>query len=209
MTRLRLAGSPAAPAWCRRDELADDGAHLFDSERPRADTWCVLSRDNGLHRVRWRRLPPGPRRRNARYRADRATRPALQWRGLTVAALAHARYVVTRFPDAGCDRDRRAHDSARKPGRPFSGRRGERVRPPQPLLFFDRLVRGWQAQCHTQFFLSLDNQFGALKLVTQAGIVAIELLDLSRRGVRFWTSLFRGECPQLSLSHLLAPAREH
>jgi hypothetical protein len=30
-----------------------------------------------------------------------------------------------------------------------------------------------------KFFLGVDNQFSALELATQAGIVAIELLDLS------------------------------
>src|SRR3569833_3406280 len=97
-----------------------------------------------------------------------------------VAALAHAAPdPVTRSPDVGRDRDKRAHGSTRSPGRPFSGQRGERARPPQPSLFLARLVRGRQAQCHTQLKKSNKKQNGALELATQPRIVAIELLDLS------------------------------
>jgi hypothetical protein len=57
--------------------------------------------------------------------------------------------------------------------------------------------------------LSVDNQPGALELVPQADIVAIELLDLSCRGIRFWASLLRGKRQQFGFAHLLAPTREH
>ena len=58
-------------------------------------------------------------------------------------------------------------------------------------------------------FLSVDNQPGALELVSQAGVVAIELLDLSCRGIRLWAALLRGERHQLGFAHLFAPTREH
>ena len=61
---------------------------------------------------------------------------------------------------------------------------------------------------HT-IFLGINNQLGPLELAAQAGVVAIQLLDLSCFGIGLGSAFLRGECHQIGFAHLLFPVREH
>jgi hypothetical protein len=57
--------------------------------------------------------------------------------------------------------------------------------------------------------LGVDDQVGALELVAQTGIVALQLLDLPCRGIRLRPTPFWGERRLIGNANLLAPARDH
>ena len=58
-------------------------------------------------------------------------------------------------------------------------------------------------------FLGLDDQFSALELVAQTGVVAVQLLDLSCRGIRLRPPPFWRERRLIGHADLLAPACDH
>ena len=70
-------------------------------------------------------------------------------------------------------------------------------------------IRRRQPQCHTQFFLGVDDQLSAIELAAQTGDVAVQMLDLPSRGVRFRPSSFWRERRPIGRVDLLAPARNH
>jgi hypothetical protein len=57
--------------------------------------------------------------------------------------------------------------------------------------------------------LSIDDQLGAPELAAQSGVVALQLLDLSRRGIRLWPPLSGSKRRLIGCTELLAPARDH
>jgi hypothetical protein len=57
--------------------------------------------------------------------------------------------------------------------------------------------------------LGLDDQLSARELVAQAGIVAVQLLDLSGRGIRLRPPPFRRERSLIGRAELLTPARDY
>jgi hypothetical protein len=59
------------------------------------------------------------------------------------------------------------------------------------------LVESRGAQVPRTVFLGFDDDIGALELAAQAGIIAVQVLDLPRRRVRLWSPLFRCERPAI------------
>src|SRR6202158_5738815 len=67
------------------------------------------------------------------------------------------------------------------------------------------VVRRRQPQGHAQFFLGVDDQLSAFELVAQTSVVALQLLDLSCRGIRLWPPSFWSERRLVCQADLLAP----
>src|SRR5665811_2275604 len=206
-TTLRWGGPPGVRAWRRADGCADAGARRFGCGRPGADTWYGLSRDSSPHRATWHRPRPAPYRRSARCRERPATDPARRTRAPTGAA--PAMRAVTRPRCAGYDRGTRSRGSTRMPDRHCSSRHGRRVRPRRASHVPAGVVRRRQPQCNAQFFLGVDNQFGALELLAQTSVVALQLLDLSCRAIRLRPPLFWRERRLIGPANFLAPGRNH
>src|SRR5271169_6773645 len=57
--------------------------------------------------------------------------------------------------------------------------------------------------------LGVDDQLSAFELVAQTSVVALQLLDLSCRGIRLWPPSFWSERRLICHADLLAPARDH
>src|ERR1035437_5944243 len=95
------------------------------------------------------------------------------------------------------------------PDRHCSSRHGRRVRPRRASHVPAGVVRRRQPQCNAQFFLGVDDQFGALELVAQTTVVALQLLDLSCRSSRLRPSPFWRQRRLIGPADLLAPGRDH
>jgi hypothetical protein len=57
--------------------------------------------------------------------------------------------------------------------------------------------------------LGVDDQLSAFELVAQTSVVALQLLDLSCRGIRLWPPSFWSERCLICPADLLAAARNH
>ena len=113
-----------------------------------------------------------------------------------------------RSRDAPLDHGTRSHGSARRPDRRSSNRPVGQAQPTASITR-PRSARPPSAVPMPQLFLGVDDQLGASELAAQAGVVALQLLDLSRRRVRLRPPLFRRERRLIGRTELLAPARDH